>query len=60
MTVFGQTNLVHFLLCLYEKKMTVEETSNTTEIEISAIEKIQKLHKNSQHKRLQAQRAEIE
>ena len=48
------------LYCLYEKKMTVEETSNTTEIEISSIEKIQKLHKNSQHKRLQAQRAEIE
>ena len=48
------------LYCLYEKKMTVEETSNTTEIEISAIEKIQKLHKNSQHKRLQAQRPEIE
>ena len=47
------------LYCLYEKKMRIEETSKTTEIDIQAIEKIQNLHKNSQHKRLQAQRPEI-
>lgn len=47
------------LFCLYEKNMTIEDTSKTTEIDIQSIEKIQNLHKNSQHKRLQAQRPEI-
>ena len=47
------------LFCLYEKNMTIEDTSKITEIDIQSIEKIQNLHKNSQHKRLQAQRPEI-
>ena len=47
------------LFCLYEKNMTVKDTSKTIEIDVQSIEKIQNLHKNSQHKRLQAQRPEI-
>ena len=44
------------LYCLFEKKLPVEETQKTTGIEISTIEKIQELNKNSEHKRLPAQK----
>ena len=44
------------LYCLFEKKLSVEETQKLTEIEISTIEKIQELNKNSEHKRLPAQK----
>ena len=44
------------LYCLFEKKLSVEETQKTTGIEISTIEKIQELNKNSEHKRLPAQK----
>ena len=44
------------LYCLFEKKISVEETQKLTGIEISTIEKIQELKKNSEHKRLPAQK----
>ena len=44
------------LYCLFEKKLSVQETQKLTEIEISTIEKIQELNKNSEHKRLPAQK----
>ena len=44
------------LYCLFEKKLSVEETQKTTGIEMSTIEKIQELNKNSEHKRLPAQK----
>ncbi|MCE2506318.1 MAG: NAD+ synthase [Nitrosopumilaceae archaeon] len=48
------------LYCLFEKKLSVEETQKLTEIEISTIEKIQELNKNSEHKRLPAQKPDRE
>lgn len=44
------------LYCLFEKKLSVEDTQKTTGIEIPTIEKIQELNKNSEHKRLPAQK----
>ncbi len=42
------------LYCLFDKKLSIDETEKITQIEKSTIEKIQKLNKNSEHKRLSA------
>ena len=42
------------LYCLFEKKLSAKETQELTGIEMSTIEKIQELNKNSEHKRLPA------
>ena len=39
------------LYCLFEKKLSIEETAEIIQIEKSIIEKIQKLNKDSEHKR---------
>ncbi len=44
------------LYCTFEKKMTIEETVNTTQIEKKIVDKIYQLYKNSQHKRITAAR----
>ena len=48
------------LYCLFEKKLSVQETLELTGIEMSTIEKIQELNKNSEHKRLPAQKPDRE
>ena len=48
------------LYCLFEKKLSVEETQKLTGIEMTTIEKIQELNKNSEHKRLPAQKPDRE
>ncbi|KEQ57276.1 putative NH-dependent NAD synthetase protein [Marine Group I thaumarchaeote SCGC AAA799-B03] len=48
------------LYCLFDKKLSVEKTQELTGIEISTIEKIQELNKNSEHKRLPAQKPDRE
>jgi NAD+ synthase len=47
------------LYCLFEKKLSIEETEKITQIEKSKIEKIQELNSNSEHKRLTAQKPDI-
>jgi NAD+ synthase len=44
------------LYCLFEKKLSIDETAKTTQIEKDTIEKIQKLYTNSEHKRLPSQK----
>ncbi len=44
------------LYCLFEKKMSMDETEKTTQIKRSTIEKIQRLYTNSEHKRLPPQK----
>ena len=44
------------LYCLFEKKLSVEETEKITLIEKSKIQKIQELNSKSEHKRLLAQK----
>ena len=48
------------LYCLFEKKLSADETSKVAEIEKSIIEKVQELNKNSEHKRLPAQEPDRE
>ena len=48
------------LYCLSNKKLSVEETSNITQIEKSIVEKIYRLNINSEHKRLSAQKPDRE
>lgn len=48
------------LYCLFEKKLSAERTQELTGIEMSTIEKIQELNKNSEHKRLPAQKPDRE
>jgi len=48
------------LYCLLEKKLSVDETARITEIKKSIVEKIHKLNINSEHKRLPAQKPDIE
>jgi len=48
------------LYCLCDKKISVEETSNITQIEKSIVEKIHELNINSEHKRLSAQKPDRE
>ena len=42
------------LYCLFDKKLSLEETENKTQIERSIIDKVYNLYLNSQHKRLPA------
>jgi NAD+ synthase len=44
------------LYCLFDKKLSLDETSKITQIEKSTVEKIQELKINSEHKRLPAQK----
>ena len=44
------------LYCTFDKKMTIEETVKTTQIEKKIVDKIYQLYKNSQHKRITAVR----
>jgi NAD+ synthase len=48
------------LYCLFEKKISIEETAKITLIEKSIVEKIHELNINSEHKRLPAQKPENE
>ena len=45
------------LYCTFEKKMTIDETVKTTQIEKKIVDKIYQLYKNSQHKRITAARS---
>ena len=44
------------LYCVFDKKMSVEDTAKTADIDKSVVEKILQLNANSQHKRLEAQK----
>lgn len=44
------------LYCLYEKKLSLEETAKATLIDFSVVHKIQALHSNSEHKRALSQK----
>lgn len=48
------------LYCLFEKKLSIDETIKTTQIEKSIVEKIHDLNINSEHKRLPAQKPDRE
>jgi len=48
------------LYCIVEKKLSVDETAKITQIEKSTIEKIYELNRNSEHKRLPAQKPDRE
>jgi len=40
------------LYCLFDKKLSLEDTANQTNISIKTVEKIYKLYQNSEHKRV--------
>ena len=44
------------LYCLFEKKLSIDETEKLTQIDKEVIEKIHQLHTNSEHKRLPSQK----
>ena len=44
------------LYCIFDKKLTVEDTINKTQIEKSVVDKVYSLYLNSEHKRLPAQK----
>ena len=48
------------LYCLFEKKLSIKETSEITKIEREVVEKIYELNINSEHKRLLAQKIDNE
>lgn len=48
------------LYCLVDKKLSVDETEKITQIEKSTIQKIHELNRNSEHKRLPAQKPDRE
>ena len=48
------------LYCLFEKKLSIEETIEITKIEKETVEKIYELNINSEHKRLLAQKIDNE
>ena len=48
------------LHCIFDKKLSVEETVETTQIDKAIVEKIVQLNKNSEHKRLPAQKPDRE
>ena len=48
------------LYCLFEKKLSVDETVKDTQTEKPIVEKILELNKNSEHKRLPAQKPDRE
>jgi len=48
------------LYCLFDKKLSVDETVKITQIEKSIVNKVHELNKNSEHKRLSAQKPDRE
>jgi NAD+ synthase len=48
------------LYCLFDKKLSVDETVKITQIEKSIVDKVHKLNINSEHKRLPAQKPDRE
>ena len=48
------------LYCLFEKKLSVDETAKTTQMEKSIVKKIYELNINSEHKRLLSQKPDRE
>ena len=48
------------LYCMLEKKLSIDEIEKNTQISRIAIEKIQQLHINSEHKRLPSQKPDID
>ena len=48
------------LYCLLEKKLSIDETAKMSNIDKKLVEKIHQLYKNSEHKRNEAERIEIE
>jgi NAD+ synthase len=48
------------LYCLFEKKLSIEETCTKTQIEKATVEKIYNLYLKSEHKRMPAQKPERE
>ncbi|AFS82915.1 NAD+ synthase [Candidatus Nitrosopumilus sediminis] len=44
------------LYCMFEKKLSIDETEKSTQIDKEVIEKINQLYKNSEHKRLPSQK----
>ena len=48
------------LYCLVEKRLSVDQTAKITQIDNSTIEKIYELNRNSEHKRLPAQKPDRE
>jgi len=44
------------LYCLFDKKLSLEETAKLTQIEKTTINKVEQLHQTSQHKRITASR----
>ena len=48
------------LHCLIDKKLSVDETIETTQIDKQVVEKVYKLNKNSEHKRLLPQKPDTE
>jgi len=48
------------LYCLYDKKLSVDETVKVTQIEKSIVDKVHELNINSEHKRLSAQKPDRE
>ncbi len=48
------------LYCLFEKKLSVDETVKITQIEKSIVDKVHELNINSEHKRLSAQKPDRE
>ena len=44
------------LYCLFDKKLTLEETATKTQIDKSTVEKVYNLHLKSEHKRMSAQK----
>ncbi|MFB5623965.1 MAG: NAD(+) synthase, partial [Nitrosopumilus sp.] len=44
------------LYCMFEKKLSIDETEKSTQIDKEIIEKIHRLYKNSEHKRLPSQK----
>ncbi len=48
------------LYCLFDKKLSVDETAKITQIEKSVVDKVHELNINSEHKRLSAQKPDRE
>ena len=48
------------LYCLFDKKLSIEETASKTQIEKETVDKIYNLYLNSEHKRLPAQKPTME
>jgi len=48
------------LYCLFEKKLSIEETCTKTQIKKSTVEKIYNMHLKSEHKRMPAQKPQRE